>query len=241
MHPILKAHCETGHFSRGYLLIGDRGKSLISGREAAAILLDCGGSSLGSHPDFWEQSFDFFGLDDSNALKQKSAMKPILAKKRVFLLDINSFDNSIAASVSKILEDSPETCYFFFTAAFAENVPLLLRSRLVNLIEGDFQLSDEKRNFYERFLKSGPVERLSLAKNISSDKSLALGFLNELEVVLYNNLRGSPTSLKLEGSRTSNIISSLEELRKNRQFLFDRAPSHKMIIEHFALTLPQLK
>lgn len=237
MYPVLKVHCETGHFSRGYLLIGDREKSQISCREAAAILLNCDGSSLGSHPDFWEQSFDFFGLEQGNSLKQKSAMKPILAEKRVFLLDVNSFDGSAAASISKILENSPETCYFFFIAAFAENIPPLLRSRLVNLIEGDFKLSDEKRNFYKRFLKMGPTERLSLAKNAAGDKRAALEFLNELEIVLSEHIKEE----KREPDILKKFIFLLKDLQKNRQFLFDRAPSPKMIIEHFALTLPQLK
>lgn len=232
MHPILKSHCETGHFSRGYLLTGDRERSRIFGREAAAVLLGCEVRSLDSHPDFWGQSFDNFGLEEGKILKQKSAIKPIVSPKKVFLLDIDSFDALADASISKILEDSPQNCHFFFVSAFAGNVPPVLRSSLVNLIEGDFELSDEKKNFYEKFLKEGPVERLSLAKNAASDKRAALEFLNELEIVLAKQVKRQPLSVDL--------ISSLEDLQKDRRFLFDRAPSPRMIIEHFALTLPQL-
>lgn len=233
MHPILKSHCETGHFSRGYLLTGDRERSRIFGREAAAVLLDCEVRSLNSHPDFWEQYFDSFGVEESNLLRQKSSTKPILAEKKIFLLDIDSFDNFIAPTISKILEDSPQTCHFFFVAAFAENVSPILRSSLVNLIEGDFKLDDEKKNFYEKFLKEGPVERLSLAKNAASDKRAALEFLNELEIVLARQIKRQPLPV--------NLLLSLEELEIYRRFLFDRAPSPKMIIEHFALTLPRLE
>lgn len=233
MHPVLKSHCDTGHFSRGYLLIGDREKSRDSGRKAAAILLNCDIFSLDSHPDFWGQFFELFGLEESKILRQKSATKPIVSENKVFLLDVNSFDIFAASSISKILEDSPETCYFFFTAAFAEIVPPALRSNLVNLTEGDFKLSGEKRNFYEKFLEAGPVERLSLAGDAAADKKSALEFLNELEIFLSEQVKRQPLS--------ADFLSSLEDLQKKRQFLFDRAPSPKMIIEHFSLTLPQLK
>jgi hypothetical protein len=233
MHPILKSHCETGHFSRGYLLVGDRQKSRENGREAAAILLGCDVSSLDSHPDFWEQFFESFGPEESNILKQKSATKPIISEKKVFLLSVNSFDAFTSASISKIIEESPETCHFFFIATFSENVPAVLRSNLINIIEGDFKISDDKKKFYEKFLKAGPVERLSLAKNSANDKKAALDFLNELEIILSKQIKGQPLS--------AGLLSSLEELQKDRRYLFDRAPSPKLIIEHFALTLPQLK
>ncbi len=237
MNPILKAHCETGHFSHGYLLIGDREKSLISGRKAAAILLNYNESALASHPDFLEQFFDIFELEQSRELKRKFSMKPILAERKVFLLGINSFNYEAVNSLSKIIEDPPEDCYFFFMAVFSEDVPLVLRSRLVNLFEeSSFELSKERRDFYENFLKKDSVERLALAKNAATDKKSALEFLNELEIILSEKIKKehSPDVFK-------SLLYSLEELQSNRRFLFDRASLPRMIIEHFALILPQLK
>ena len=237
MNPILKAHCETGHFSHGYLLIGDREKSLISSRKAAAILLNYNESALDSHPDFLEQFFDIFELEQSNELKRKFSMKPILAERKVFLLGINSFDYEAVNGLSKIIEDPPEDCYFFFMTVFPEDVPIVLRSRLVNLFEeGSFKLSEERRDFYKNFLKKDSVERLALAKNAAADKKSALEFLNELEIILSEKI-------KKERSHDvfKSLLYSLEELQANRRFLFDRASLPRMIIEHFALILPQLR
>lgn len=237
MHPILKIHCETGHFSHGYLLIGNREKSRISARKAAAILLECPESLLNSHQDFYEHFFDPFGIEESRDLRQKSAMKPITADKRVFLLSIASFNNEAAINISKIIEGSTESCHFFLIVPPVNNVPSIIRSCLVNLFEEEnFKLSEEKRNFYGKFLKTGPAERLNLIKNISGDKKIALEFLNEMEFILSEQLKKEK-----QPSVFKNFLSSLEELQKNRQFLFDRAPSPRMIIEHFALTLPRLK
>jgi len=236
MNPILKAHCETGHFSHGYLLIGDREKSLISGRKAAAILLNYKESALNSHPDFLEQFFDLFELEQSNDLKRKFSMKPILAERKVFLLGINSFDYKAVNSLSKIIEDPPEDCYFFFMTVFPEDMPVVLRSKLVNLLEeGIFSLSKEKSDFYKRFLETDSVERFALAKNAAAEKKSALEFLNELEIILSEKIKKehSPKVFK-------SLLYSLEELQTNRRFLFDRASLPRMIIEHFALILPQL-
>ena len=235
MNPILKAHCESGHFSHGYLLIGDRDSSIISARKAAAILLDYDEGLLDSHPDFFEQFFDFFDMANGNDLKQKFSMRPILAERKVFLLGVESFNHEAITSLSQILEDSPETCYSFLISTFIGDVPQILRSRLVNIFEGEFKLGEEKRNFYEKFLKTGPVERLALIKNIASDKRAALEFLNELEIILSEKIKKEhqPGIFK-------NFLSSLNELQTSRRFLFDRAPSPKMITEHFALTLPRM-
>jgi hypothetical protein len=73
-------------------------------------------------------------------------------------------------------------------------------------------------------------DRLLAIKNIAFDKKEALKFLLELEIVLGE---------KLEESKNKDLVSSLDEIVSVRQFLFDRAPSPKIILEHFALTLPK--
>jgi len=235
---ILKAHCETGHFSHGYLLIGDYEHFRPWVRKAASVILECEESSVDSHPDFSEQFFDLFSFNESRDLLSKAAMKPILSAKRVFSLGIASMAAEAASSLLKILEEPPPTCHFFFLTHSVGDMPSALQSRLLSVSEeGNFELASDKRKFYDEFLKAGPVERLNLVKNISSEKKLALDFLNELEVILSEHL--------LKENRTSetfkNLILFLEEIKAKRRFLFDRAPAPKMIIEHFALVLPRLK
>lgn len=113
----------------------------------------------------------------------------------------------------------------------------MLRSRLVSIFEkGNFELNIQKRDFYEKFFKANPAERLLLVKNTASDKNIALEFLNELEIILSEKIKKEQRASDL----FKTLLFSLEELQTNRRFLFDRAPSPRMIIEHFALTLPQL-
>lgn len=234
--PILKTHCETGHFSHGYLLVGEREKCRVWARQIAAILLDYEEPLLDSHPDFSEQYFDVFAMNESRDLKQRVATTPILGKKKVFVFGIASFSPEAVNSLLKILEEPPETCHFFFLVSFFGDVPSVLRSRLVAVVEKEnYRLSEEKHNFYEKFLKAEPPLRLKLVKNISADKRIAFEFLNELEVVLSEQLKKGGAFFSRDN------ISLLGEIRLNRQFLLDRASLPKMILEHFALTLPRLK
>lgn len=236
MHPILKNHLETGDFNQGYLLIGEFENFRPVVRKAASIILNCGESSIHSHPDFFENFFDSFAAEDSRDLLQKAGTKPILAEKKVFSLGVSSVTAEAGVILSKILEEPPPICYFFFLAPFAENLPSAFRSRLLNIFEGEnYKLNGERKIFWQEFLKSGPMERLDFSKTAASDKKLALDFLNELEIILAERLK--------KENRTSpvfnKIMSSLEDLKSMRPFLFDRSASPKMIIEHFALTTPK--
>ncbi len=236
MHPILKSHCENGHFSHGYLLVGDRSISRASSRKAAAVLLKSGDALLDSHPDFSEKFFESFGVDEALELKQELAMKPILAEKRVFLLGVGSFAYEAANILSKILEEPPPACHFFFMVHSLEEAPLALRSKFFIIpSSNNFSLDEQKIKFYKKFLKANSAERLNLIKDAVSDKRLALEFLNELEIILHDCLKKQNRSLV-----SKNIILSLADIQSNRRFLFDRAPSSRMILEYFCLTLPQL-
>lgn len=228
MNEALKAHCASGRICRGYLMVGDSESSITSGREAGAAILGINEESVASHPDFSEYTFDSFGPDEIRELRRKSFMKPALAPRKVFSVSAAKFDDGAGHMLSRLLDDSPDNCCFLFSADCEMNLPEIIRAKLFLLPGKSFSLPREKKNFYEKFLKAGPAERLNLVKSISADKKAALGFLNELEVFLSAGLK-----------KEKKLISVLGEINRLRRFLFDRAPSAKMIIEHFALTLPQ--
>jgi len=236
MPPILKVHLETGNFNPGYLLIGNSEDFSPLARKAASIILSCDEFSLDSHPDFFGRSFESFNKEDGRDLIQKIATKPILAEKKVFSLFFSSMAPEAAFAFSKILEEPPLSCHFFFLTNSAENLPKVFRSRLLNVFQnGSYKLSEESKIFWQKFLKSGPMERLNFSKNAVSDRRAALDFLNELEIILTERLKNENKA----SPAFNKIISSLEELKSTRQFFFDRSASYKMIIEHFSLTIPK--
>ena len=83
----------------------------------------------------------------------------------------------------------------------------------------------------QQFLASEKSERLSLVSGIieSKDKSSAVALLSGVE----ESLRGESL---FEAS--SEKLKALEEISRCRSYLYDRAPSIKMILEHVALVTP---
>ncbi len=236
MHQILETHCRIGRFSRGYLLTGDFEDLLVSAKKASAVILKCDEKSLAFHPDFSEQTFDSFLLEDSRDLARKISAKPVLGEKRVFILTISSLKPEAGANLAQIMENMPLASHIFLAMKFSENIPQTLRFQLTDLSEGKINLLNEERsNFWKKFFKSDPVERLSLSKEATSDKKNAQIFLNELEIVLAEHIKKENKNLPIFGR----ITSSLDDLKSMRRFLSDPAASSKMIVEHFALTLPQ--
>ena len=70
---------------------------------------------------------------------------------------------------------------------------------------------------------------MKMAEKFFKDKTETAEFLDGLEVTIR-----SSASLK-----KPNFLA-LEIIQKAREFLFDRSPSVKMILEHLALTLPKI-
>ena len=232
---ILKNHLESGKFRPGYILAGDCDHLRLLIRKIAAFLLNCEESLVNSHPDFFEQIFEIFTTKEMQEILHKIHMKPIVAEKRVFSLTFFSVSPEAELSLSKILEEPPPFCHFFFLSPPLKAAFQRLRSQLIEINPPSrFELNSQKRIFYEKFLKSGPVERLNLIKNISSDKKSSLEFLNELELLLEERLR------KQRGGASPQLIASLEEIKTKREFLFEPAASPWLILEHFVLHLPKL-
>lgn len=237
-------HIKSGDFHHGYLLVGDFEISRKMALEAARTLLGYTIAKLKSHPDFFEKKFELFSIKDSLELRYKASMKPFIGKKKVFVVEISYFSIEAANALLKTFEEPAEGTHFFIITSSVENLLPTLRSRLTIV---DFsvkpKLDKEKYDSYEKFLKALPSKRLEtikklLTKDFSQNKKTAIEFLNGLEVVVASQFEpktdvGSATDARLR-------LSALEEIQKNREFLFDRAPSIKIILEHIALTLPKM-
>lgn len=242
MENILEIHIKNNQFGHGYLLSGDFEASRKAACDAAkAILLEGDNkNSLDSHPDFFYQKFELFSVKDSAYIKERASFKPFSGEKKVFVAEISYFSTEAANSLLKILEEPTPGTHFFIIVPTIESVMSTLRSRLVAVdFSGGYkkEVIEDKQNFCKKFMNALPSTRLELInkmlkKDFSQDKKRAIDFLNELELVIAERLKSSTPSVE--------HIKALEEIRRNREYLFDRAPSVKMILEHLALVLPKM-
>jgi len=191
------------------------------------------GCRLETHPDFFYQKYELFGIDDAKELIYKASQTPLLGDKKVFIIETLSFSIESANALLKTFEEPFSGTHFFIIVSSADIIIPTLRSRLTLIDNRDrdkVSLDEEKKNFYIKFFKDLPNKRLDSTANLLKDRQKAIEFLNELEVVLMEKMRGE---------NAESAAKSLEEIQKNKNLLFSPSASAKMVLEHLALTLPQ--
>lgn len=232
MRDLLKAHIEKKEFDHGYLMAGDPVVSREASFEAAKIILNH--DKLETHPDFFYQKYDLFGIDDAKNLIYKSSQTPFLGDKKVFIIEALSFSIESANALLKTLEEPFKGTHFFIIVPSADIVIPTLRSRLTiieNISPGQSLLNGEKKDFCEKFMNNLPNKRIESAEKFFKDKQGVIEFLNELEVFLAE---------KLEKDKIYSAAKPLEEIQKNKNLLFAPSASAKIVLEHLALTLPMI-
>jgi DNA polymerase III delta prime subunit len=238
MKSVLETHIESGKFNHGYLLVGDFETSRKMARTAATVILksDINGidivSRLESHPDFFYEKYDLFGVEEGRDLIKKAGQRPFVGENKVFIVELFSFSIESANALLKTMEEPCEGTYFFILVPSLENVLPTLISRLTIIDNSGIkkELDDKKLKFYTKFLADKPNKRLEAIKDIK-ERQEAIEFLNEIELLL-----GSPTS---KCAWKSNF-QVLEEIQKCKSFLFSQGASAKMVLEHIALVLPAM-
>ena len=229
MNLVLKAHIENKSFQHAYLLAGDYNNSREMAFEAANVLLRH--ENLTSHPDFFYEKFELFGVDESRKLLFWANQRPLLGSNKVFVAEVFSFSAESANALLKTFEEPFEGTHFFIIVPSVETVIPTLRSRFVVIDDSGKrqEISEETEKLCSEFLKALPSKRMKMAEKFFKDKTETAEFLDGLEVTIR-----SSASLK-----KPNFLA-LEIIQKAREFLFDRSPSVKMILEHLALTLPKI-
>lgn len=243
MHILLKAHIEKKEFDHGYLMAGDPAVSREASFEVARAifqglpLISKGNPwkwKLETHPDFFYQKYDLFGIKDSQELIHKASQTPFLGGKKVFIIEILSFSIESANALLKTMEEPFSGTHFFIIVPSLDIAIPTLRSRLTaieNILSGQTLFDGEKNDFYKKFMNNLPNKRMDAVESFFKDKQGAIEFLNGLEVFLAG---------KLEKDKIYSAAKSLEEIQKNKNLLFAPSASAKMVLEHLALTLPKI-
>lgn len=190
---------------------------------------------VGGNPDVLIQQWDKFGIDEARELNQHASLKST-GGRSLFVLGISSITSEAQQALLKLFEEPRQGAIFVVLMPHGTVLPTL-RSRFLPYPE-ILKTKTETREAKE-FLSSGYAKRsawiTAFLKNDDEDvREQTRTFVNGLESVLYGALSNSADKAKRE------IVEGLGDVAHFRQYLGDRAPSLKMILEHFAATLPKL-
>lgn len=224
-----------GELHHAYCVVGDADAAVS---EITRFLESAFGLRAAGNPDFWVRNCETFGIDDAHALKEASERRALVERK-IFIISTLILTNEAQNALLKTIEEpSPET-HFFFVLPTEEILFPTLRSRLhlVRLRGGRF--SSPSPADASLFLKSELPKRLSLLKPLlaleEEKKRAAEAFTGSLEKKFRAAKNGAAFS------RADADADALAELLRVRRYLYDRSPSFKILLEHLALIIPQMK
>ena len=187
------------------------------------------GISHRQNPDFFHEKYESLGIDESRRIKEIHSSKSfVTGSKRIFIIETSSITHEAQNSLLKIFEEPHEHTHFFILMPSASVLLPTLRSRLY-IIESEKEAAPEKKAA-AAFLKLSVKDKIAfvgdLAKKISDEelgKSDALAFLSALEAELSE--KGVEKNKR-----------ALAAIMKARDYMQDRSPSTKQLLEFVALS-----
>ena len=172
---------------------------------------------------YWANKFERFGVDDARELVQLASLK---REASLFFLGIVSITTEAQQALLKLLEEPQEGTTFVILLPHGVLLPTV-RSRMMAYPD---QLRAKGTTGASAFLKSPGKARSDIVAKMLKDeddtKERVRAFVDALEVELHKKIT-DPAARK-----------GLEDIAMVRDYLRDRSPSLKMLLEHLAVALP---
>jgi DNA polymerase-3 subunit delta' len=212
---------------------------LISSDSARADLI----SALATHhkiesqgnPDFFDHFYEMFVIDDARAVKTFHGMRPVTETgKKIFILQMNGVTIEAQNALLKLLEEPAEYAHFFILIPSTHLLLPTVKSRMRFLGEtGKEKTTDsELLKIAERLTALSKAKRLEEVKKLIDDISKekktrqdAIELLNALQTVVR------------EQKGVQEGASALLTIEMARNYMHDRAPSIKMLLEYVMLNI----
>jgi len=184
-----------------------------------------------ANPDFFHEKYEVLGIDESRKIKENHSTRAFKkGNKRIFIIECSGITHEAQNSLLKIFEEPNEDTHFFLLIPNIGNMLPTLRSRLFVLEGGGGTYDDEGMKEVKEFIKLSIKEKIAfvdeLAKEISDEKknkSDAINFLSSLEIILQK-----------EG--IEKYRKSAKAVLKAREYMNDRSPSVKQLLEYVSLS-----
>ena len=175
---------------------------------------------------FWAAAFERFGIDESRELIALSSLKNF--NEAVFLIGAASITSEAQQALLKLFEEPQKGTTFVLLVPHGALLPTL-KSRMLPYPE--LSAVTENSSLYAvQFLKRGGKERsdfiAKMLKDEEGTKERVRDFVNALEIELVKDIKKNR--------------QGLQDLAMVRDYVGDRAPSLKMLLEHLALSLPTI-
>ena len=188
------------------------------------------------NPDFFIFEHALFGVDEARELAERASRRPVAGERQIFLIGADSLTREAQNALLKLFEEPGAGTHFFLVVQTTDVLLPTLRSRLAMLEAGKYGAAAHTTRtdvvFGDALLDAAPGRRIKMLQPLIAAKDApgAARFLESLERALR--------------ARSGEIIARedvffFETLARCRNYLRDRSPSVKMILEYIASVLPR--
>lgn len=175
-------------------------------------------------------------IAEARALGERAGSRPIAARKRSFIISVSHIPHEAQNALLKLFEDPPATAQFYIIVPRVSVLLPTLRSRLHLFYEADTSASalDEQTlsflqsSFNERILA---IAHLAKEKEKTKDTWAMRGLIAGIE-------RAAGFGVGSAG-REKGTASFLRDALLASTYAETRGASHKMLLEHLALSIRQ--
>ena len=177
------------------------------------------------NPDFWHSDFESFGVDESRELIERQLLRSAGGGKKIIIVKTPSITWEAQNALLKVFEEPTAETHFFLILPSTEWLLPTFRSRLL-VVPFAGEASQEMLPEVQKFLKSNLAQKFEISKKIAEQKDaqLAIRFLNHLEG-------------ELVGESVVKNQKTLSAILQAKNYLSDRAPSIKMLLDWVAMSL----
>lgn len=176
---------------------------------------------------FWAHAFERFGVDEARELIALASLKNF--EEAVFLVGCAQITTEAQQALLKLLEEPQQGTTFVFVVPHGTLLPTV-KSRMLPYDRGQTSVipRSDLGHFVRNFLAAPQKERSETIGELLDDdegvRERARDFVNALEVELAKDAHTN--------------AQALQDIAMVRDYLRDRSPSLKMLLEHLALSLP---
>lgn len=234
MKLLIDTYKKTSDLHHSYLFEGDRVLIMDKIRHFCESILKI---KTRGNPDFHIHECDILGIDEGRAIKEIQNNKSFYEGKKIFIIAINGATVEAQNSLLKVFEEpTPDTHFFLIVPSLNFLLPTL-KSRLIFVSESvNIANTSKIQKDVLEFISSSLSERIKIVKiladKVSKDektKSDIILFINNIEFQIKEKFKGKKFDME--------TVGLFSEIDKCRKYLFDRAPSVKMLLEHLAMVI----
>jgi DNA polymerase III delta prime subunit len=219
-----------------YGIVGDTDTVVFELKEI--FTKNLGVAAVGN-PDFFHEKFETLTIEDARRIQDIHASKAFSSDTpRIFLIELYGATREAQNALLKILEEPRPGNHFFLVMPSFDILLPTLRSRL-NLVRPQLPAQGVQKTDSNDFIKKSLKEKIAFVDALSAGisdgttmKHEAIDFLNQLESSMYEKYSRSKIAQDLAVN-----ASAFETIARARDYMNDRAPSVKMLLEYVALSV----